>query len=110
MVSRSSSLRNRIKMQSGVWYRAMPGTTETLTSGCEAGAAAALEGAGREVDGAGFRTSGVAEAALAECPSAAGAELAGLRLEGAGAGCAGAACLVLAASWAGLGGLAVDTG
>jgi|SRR5215469_1652573 len=33
MVSRSSSLRNRIKMQSGKWYRAMPGTTETMPSG-----------------------------------------------------------------------------
>jgi hypothetical protein len=38
--SRSSSLRNRIKMQSGRWYRAMPGTTETMPSD-RAGAAPA---------------------------------------------------------------------
>jgi hypothetical protein len=32
MVSRSSALRNLMRMQSAVWKRAIPGTTETLLS------------------------------------------------------------------------------
>src|SRR5215475_14145234 len=74
IVSRSSSPRNLIRMQSDLWYRAMPGTIVTLVSA--GGLAAGFSSAGPAALAVGSAFAGALAALAGSSESAAGLEVA----------------------------------